>query len=226
MKKKIKVLGLIVLGIVIIYNFLLRPLGWFVIYNNPTTSNVPNIELNSKALGTNLIESDNGDFVCYKFNDEILGDHIRVHRQVAKEKDTVKIVNGNLIVNGENVDATLNLNHAYKIDKTSLDSIKKIVALKNADGYFNGAEYIIYLSDEYINKNNFKLTRLRDSINHSDEEIYGVYNMKWNKDHFGPLIIPKNKIFVLGDNRDFTIDSRTIGLIDVEDIVGVFFKVF
>mgnify|MGYP000548056424 CR=1 FL=1 len=55
-------------------------------------------------------------------------------------------------------------------------------------------------------------------------EIKNRYQQNWNKDHFGPLVIPKGKIFVLGDNRDNSIDSRIIGLIDAAAIKGVYWK--
>lgn len=40
--------------------------------------------------------------------------------------------------------------------------------------------------------------------------------------------IPEGKVFIMGDNRNHSIDSRMIGYIDFdEEIVGrVFFKVF
>ena len=47
-----------------------------------------------------------------------------------------------------------------------------------------------------------------------------IFNENWNLDNFGPLKIPTNKIFVLGDNRDISEDSRFVGLIDKSDIVG------
>lgn len=38
---------------------------------------------------------------------------------------------------------------------------------------------------------------------------------------FGPITIPKNKIFVMGDNRLISRDSRNgLGLIDREDVLG------
>ncbi|PRX47314.1 S26 family signal peptidase [Salegentibacter salegens] len=53
--------------------------------------------------------------------------------------------------------------------------------------------------------------------------IREIHNHPWSQDQFGPLIIPENKFFALGDNRDVSYDSRYLGLIDKSDITAVLF---
>ena len=38
--------------------------------------------------------------------------------------------------------------------------------------------------------------------------------------YFGPDAVPKGSVFLLGDNRDTSEDSRTFGPVDVDDIDG------
>ena len=46
------------------------------------------------------------------------------------------------------------------------------------------------------------------------------------RDNFGPLTVPPGKLFVMGDNRDRSHDSRFWGLVDLEDVKGKAFMIY
>ncbi len=87
----------------------------------------------------------------------------------------------------------------------SRDFIKRVIAVegdvveeKNKVVYVNGQP----LSEPYIQ--------------HTDRNR----NPFEPRDNFGPYIVPKNKLFVMGDNRDQSYDSRYWGYVDLKDVKG------
>ncbi|MEE2821502.1 MAG: signal peptidase I [Acidobacteriota bacterium] len=67
---------------------------------------------------------------------------------------------------------------------------------------------------------------------HSDDYVYpaqGQHHMfggDFNRDHYGPIIIPEDFYFVMGDNRDDSADSRYFGLLQRNYVVGTPLFVF
>ncbi|MFV8358583.1 signal peptidase I [Flavobacterium sp. XS1P32] len=222
MKKIFKILLIIFATLFISYNIIAQT-GILKAYKNSTIANEPNLKLNSRMLVSNLVSAEIGDFVCYKYEDNFSGKLIRIHRLCGKENDTLQIVDGIVYLNKVNIDKEIKQIHFYQVSKKDYLKIKSAENISDDNFAFAVDENNVkaLLEDSIAKKYGLTSKRIIEEKGKLDETIKKVFKNNWNKDNFGPLVIPKGKIFVLGDNRDNSEDSRYLGLINETEIVGV-----
>jgi signal peptidase I len=94
----------------------------------------------------------------------------------------------------------------YPVDR-SKDFIKRVIAIEGDTVEIKNK--VIYINGEKIN----------DRWGHySDSGAIPGYLSP--KDNLGPVTVPKDSYFVMGDNRDRSLDSRFWGFVRKEDLVG------
>jgi signal peptidase I len=157
--------------------------------------------------------------VAYRAVVPMQGNTLLIHRICGVGGDVVEIRAGTLFVNGKEADGGLRLTHIYKIQQQDAGSLE----YREEEAYtippYSDTVYVP-LEDRVVVKERVPCTRYILPAGLRDEDIFRIYQKSWNLDNFGPVRVPADKFFVLGDNRGKAQDSRYLGLIDQRKVVG------
>jgi signal peptidase I len=100
----------------------------------------------------------------------------------------------------------------YPVDPNK-DFIKRVVGV--AGDIIESRDKQLYLNHKPVN---------HDYGVHTDPHIISGNNKP--RDNFGPITVPQNSLFVMGDNRDESYDSRFWGFVDIKAVNGKAFIVY
>lgn len=210
----LKRIGMGVIALFLLYG-IVRLTGIIQFYDVPTSGNAPTINPGDKIIASNLSTYTRLDFVCYQQNNPSFPSGVWVRRVCGIPGDEIHIQNGTLYVNEKNVDQSISVMHDYYVGSTTAKQLQNEFNWPKCDARIDSCR--ISIVDKKVTK---RMNAVR-YINNEKGKINGQFNKEWTLDNFGPFVIPEGMLFLLGDNRHNSIDSRTTGLVPEADIVGV-----
>lgn len=176
------------------------------LYSVPSGANEPTFKPGDHFFASNLKKPDVYDFIVYKMKSPEMGKYTAFHRLCGVEGDLVEIKNGDLYRNGIFADGNFNLLHIYKLSQTDYTRFADILS---KEVYMESDSVMVNIPSAIVKEHKIPCTRFLLPKNHVDTAI----GNGWNQDHYGPIKIPKDSYFVLGDHRKGSADSRYYGFV-------------
>jgi signal peptidase I len=223
-RKRLLPLLAIIAGIIIGLYVIAHVTGALRTYKVPTSSSFPTINPGDRIFGSRLLSAKRYDLITFYHRAEGEARNTFVSRLCGMPGDTLQLKDGNLYINGHSADDSLNLNFTYQVPNSSLPAIAEKISLNNENAYPGENDTaVVELTTEQLNiLKQLKIPYKRYSdFDKPNDEITAQFHQPWTPGNFGPVRVPDDHYFVLGDNRYNAMDSRFIGFIPKKDVTGV-----
>lgn len=223
------------LGLIGILWVVARLTGMLQMYTLPTPSNEPTIKRESIVFSSTLKNPKPDNFIVFKSDyfdprsDFSTKGELHIFRLAGMESDILEMKDGVLFRNKINVDSEKNLLYNYIVDAKFVSSLSNRDELEERGFLLQVTpdKFEIYLTTKEADTFAQKGIVLQ-KVNHilagtfSNTDVFAWMNKEseWTLDNFGPLMVPKDRFFVLGDNRHNALDSRYVGFIKKENFRG------
>lgn len=188
----------------------------------------PTFKAGQKIFASSLLHTRLNDVVSYKADpspyDTVRESYISIGRIVGVAGDKIAIKKGSLYRNDARVDDTLALCYSFSLKNEALSFSPSSYDLKHKIFSFPGRPSILNFSYHELQHYGIsgKCSRNYETPNGMIQPaLFGSdADNQWSNDEFGPITIPPGKLFLMGDNRSNSADSRVRGPVAEERIIA------
>lgn len=204
------IFGVIIMMISLRLSYMLQ------IFTFGSEANAPTIPSKHAVFTSTLKQPRRFSFIVFR-NTSQPDSSIWLSRLCGLPGDTLEMRNGELYVNDRPVDPMFSLSHSFVVDPKDTSRLHPNASETVA---IDSAQVLVTCPDKLIREKNISYRRYVVPEDRTDAYMQKTYQHEWNTDHFGPLVVPPDKFFVLGDNRNNAVDSRYIGYVPKTDYRG------
>jgi signal peptidase I len=202
-----------------------RLLKVYVVYSINTTNMDPTYPAGMQVFGIGFTAFEKGDVVSYQptpLPGEDTGGNEYLGRIVATEGDTLQMISSFMYLNGKLAEDTMK--HSYLFT----DKMEHLSGVLNA----YQKEYKVLRSDDtlifngsYEELKQLGILKTAERVLDGQIETYPstfgiVSDTTWTLENMGPVVIPKDHVFIMGDNRTYSLDSRIRGFVSKDKFVA------
>lgn len=219
------------LGVAVLFTFytFAKITGLLNVFSLPTESMMPNYAPNSFIFSCNWISPKRNDVATF-YDTSLAIPHLRAAKRdmffgriIAEGGERLEIVEGQVLINGQASGAGLHLYQAWQLSENDYNANRPrfkstsippmnlgdslVVTIGNLEAAEIKRHVPMYLFDVGIFSKNA-------------ENIWGPQAANWTLNNFGPVTVPDGYVFILGDNRTNSEDSRHRGFVPKKDLIG------